>query len=434
MNKAVVKLVEKGSVADEIGIEAGDIITRVNGVPVEDELDFRFYTADDYVEITVLKKNGEVYIFELETDETDLGIAFEDALFGGAKSCRNKCIFCFIDQLPKGMRSTLYFKDDDSRLSFLTGNYITATNLTDKDIDKIIKMRLEPINISVHTTNGDLRRRMLNNKRGGEVLDVLNRLRDNKIHMNAQIVLVRNTNDKEELDKTIDDLSKLYPYVTSVSVVPVGITKYREGLYPLTPFTKEESAGVLGQVSGWQKKLLDKIGSRFIYAADEFYIKAGKPFPGNDEYEGYHQIENGVGLIRSLIDEFRDELRANPPKSRCSASIATGVAAYDTINMLAGEAMEKYPDVKIKVFKIKNNFFGENITVAGLLTGRDIIARLKGERIAGNLLLPDVMLKSGTEMFLDDLCIPDVEKELGINIVVTKCSGYELWKNIQKKD
>ena len=431
MKGAEVFAVTKNSIAEEIGIECGDVILNINGNDIEDELDYRFYSADDYIEMTVLKKSGEKIIFELECDEP-LGIEFEDALMGGARSCRNKCIFCFIDQLPKGMRETLYFKDDDARLSFLTGNYITLTNLSEHDIEKIIKMHLEPINISVHTTNPALRCKMLNNKNAGTSLDIIKRFYDAGIHLNGQIVLVKGVNDGDELSKTIEDLSAYYPYMTSVSVVPVGITDHREGLYPLTPFSTEDATAVLKTVDEWQKKLLHKCGTRFIYAADEFYIKAEKEFPSDEESEGYYQIENGVGLTTNLNTEFFDAMEGGTLSAPKKVNLVTGAAAYDNLVYLMNAAMERHPLLKARVYKIINRFFGENITVAGLLTGGDIISQLEGEKIEGDLLIPEVMLRSGSDVFLDDITIPDVEEKLGVKIRVVKCSGYDLWDEISQ--
>lgn len=430
--RARVKSVAEGSIAEEAGIVPGDIIATVNSNKINDELDFRFYALDDYLEILVIKENGDKEYIEVEyPDSPNLGIEFESALMGSAQSCANNCIFCFIDQLPCGMRDTLYFKDDDSRLSFLNGNYVTLTNIGNKSLDKIIKMRLDPINISVHTTNPELRRKMLKNKHAGDIMKHIKKLYDGKIHMNCQIVLVGGVNDKAELDRSIGELSEYYPYITSVSVVPVGITKFREGLYPLKPFTADECKGVIEQVNGWQKRLKEKIGTNFIYAADEFYIKSGTPIPSEEEYEGYPQIENGVGLIRSTTDEFMDAIADAPPEEATEVTIVTGVAAYPTIKSLAEAAMEKYPAVKIDVKKVENKFFGEHITVAGLLTGQDILNTLKNEKIYKRVLIPDVMLKSGTQLFLDDMTVEGLEAELDCKIEAAGCDGYSLWDKIK---
>lgn len=428
-NQALVSGVLRGSIAEEAGIEKGDVIVSINGRPIRDELDFRFYSASEFLTIYVLKRDGGGEIIEVENSgDGDLGIEFESALFGGAKSCVNKCIFCFIDQLPRGMRDTLYFKDDDTRLSFLNGNYITLTNVTEADIDKIIEMRLDPVNISVHTTDPKLREFMLKNKRAGDILRHMNRLRDGRIHMNCQIVLVRGVNDGCELDKTIAELSRLSPYVTSVSVVPVGITRYRDGLFPLTPYDAEESKRVLEQVEKWQSRLLSETGTRFVYAADEFYVKAGIPVPADEAYEGYHQIENGVGLIRSLIDEFMDAMEKYAPAKPQSVSLITGEAAYDTLLMLSKAAKNKYEYLDIIVHKIKNNFFGEQITVAGLLTGGDIVKQLQGVGMGGKVIIPETMLKSGTDLFLDDTTVSGVGRGIRREIIVS--GRGDLWRKI----
>ncbi len=419
---AKVKSVASGSIAEEAGIEKGDIIAKVNGEKIEDELDFRFYAASDFVELEVIKCDESIEVIEIEEPDTpDLGIEFESALFGGAKSCANKCIFCFIDQLPKGMRDTLYFKDDDSRLSFLTGNYVTLTNASDKDIDKIIKMRLDPVNVSVHTTNPKLREFMLKNKRAGKLMYFMKRLADAGIHMNCQIVLVKGVNDGAELERTINDLSELYPYVTSVSAVPVGITKYRDGLYPLEPYTKEECKEVIAEITKKQQEFLNKMGTRFIYAADEFYVKSDTPIPPEEEYEGYYQIENGVGLLRSMENEFMEALL--PSDVKRTVSIATGYASYKTISKLADEAMKVCKNLKILVYPIENVFFGENITVSGLLTGQDIINQLKDKELGEELLISESALKHESDLFLDDTKLCEIEKSLGVKVKATACFG-----------
>lgn len=429
MNKAIISNIVSGSIADELCLKKGDIVVSVNGNPICDELDFGFYTAAEYIELEV-ETGGEREIIEIENPEyEDLGIEFESALFGNAKSCKNKCIFCFIDQLPKGMRKSLYFKDDDSRLSFLTGNYITLTNVTDEDIEKIIKMRFDPVNISVHTTNPKLRVSMLKNPNAANILNYIKKLCDGKIHMNCQIVLVKGVNDKAELDSTISDLVSFYPYVTSVSVVPMGMTKFREGLYNAEPFNKGDSLEVINQVNTWQKKLLNEIGTRFIYPSDEFYLKAEAEIPKNEEYEGYYQIENGVGLIRSFRDEFIESVCV-APKKPSEATIITGEAAYGELVFLANYAMKMYNNVKIDVQKVKNDFFGHGVTVAGLVTAGDIISQLKDKPLLKKVLIPNVMLRSGEDVFLDDKHVTDVSRELGRPVFVTNSGGSDLWRKI----
>ncbi len=433
--RAVVHAVFPDSDAEAAGIVPGDIIESVNGHVPEDELDFRFYACDDIVTLSVLKKDGTREIIEFEEPESpDLGIQFESALFGSAKRCTNNCIFCFIDQLPPGMRETLYFKDDDARLSFLTGNYITLTNVKDADIDKVIRMRLEPINVSIHTTDPELRCRMLNNRYAGAALRHLRRLYDGGIHMNGQIVLVPHYNDGENLDKTIRDLSAYAPFMTSVSVVPIGITRYREGLTPVEAFTKESAEKVLRQVTAWQERLLGEIGTRFIYASDEFYLLAGRSVPPAESYEGYAQIENGVGLLRSMEDEFLEALDTAPEADKRHVSVITGKAACDLMEKLAHTAMEKYPGLRIDVHCVINHFFGEKITVAGLLTGQDISAQLAGKNLGEAAYIPAAMLRSGTDVFLDDMTVSQLSEALGTPVFSTECDGFSLWDKLRKDE
>ncbi|MBQ7032620.1 MAG: DUF512 domain-containing protein [Clostridia bacterium] len=431
---AIVHAVFPDSEASEAGILPGDIIEKINGHVPEDELDFRFYACDEVVTLTVLKQDGSREIIEFEEPENpDLGIQFASALFGGAKKCSNNCIFCFIDQLPPGMRETLYFKDDDARLSFLTGNYITLTNVKDEEIDKVLRMRLEPINISVHTTDPDLRCRMLNNRHAGRALRHIRRLYDGGLHMNGQIVLVPGVNDGAQLDKTISDLSEFSPYMQSVSVVPVGLTRHREGLPHLDAFTKETAAEVLRQVTSWQETLLKTIGTRFIYASDEFYLLAEKPVPPEENYEGYAQIENGVGLLRSLEEEFVEALAENPEAKTRHVSIITGCAAEPLMQKLAALAMKRFPRLKIDVFAVKNRFFGESITVAGLLTGQDIAAQLAARNLGQAAYFSEAMLRDGTDVFLDDMTVSQLSKALGIPVFPVKCDGFALWDALRKE-
>lgn len=435
MKKAVVYAVFPDSDAEAAGIVPGDIIEEINGHVPEDELDFRFYGCEDIVTLSVLKTDGTREIIEFEEPESpDLGIQFESALFGNAKSCTNNCIFCFIDQLPPGMRETLYFKDDDARLSFLTGNYITLTNVKDADIEKVIRMRLEPINISVHTTDPDLRCKMLKNRFAGTALRHIEKLYNGKLHMNGQIVLVPGVNDGEALDKTIQELAKYAPYMQSVSVVPVGITKYRDGLPSLSSFNTETAEKVLQQVTCWQEKLLSEIGTRFIYASDEFYLLSGREIPPAENYEGYAQIENGVGLLRSLEDEFRDALDMESKVKPRHVSVITGKAAYGLMKKLAQLAMDKHPALKIDVHCITNHFFGERITVAGLLTGQDIAAQLAGLPLGEIAFIPSSMLRSGTDVFLDDMTVPQLSEKLQTPICAVECDGFDLWDKLRGID
>ncbi|MBE7025762.1 MAG: DUF512 domain-containing protein [Ruminococcaceae bacterium] len=433
--KAIVHAVFPDSEAAEAGIVPGDIIENINGHVPEDELDFRFYACDDIVTLTVLKKDGSREQIEFEEPENpDLGIQFSSALFGNAKRCTNNCIFCFIDQLPPGMRETLYFKDDDARLSFLTGNYITLTNVKDTDIDKVIRMRLAPINISVHTTDPALRCKMLHNRHAGKALRYIQRLYDGALYMNGQIVLVPGYNDGAALDKTIGDLSRYAPYMQSVSVVPVGITRYRDGLPSLDSFTKETAEAVLRQITKWQERLLAEIGTRFIYASDEFYLLAGWPIPSDDAYEGYAQIENGVGLLRSMEDEFTKALETAPSADPRHVSLVTGKAAYGLMRKLAHLAMEKCPELRIDVHCVINTFFGEKITVAGLLTGQDIAAQLTGKDLGEVAYIPSAMLRHGTDVFLDDMTVSQLSQTLGTPVCPVECDGFTLWDTLRKDE
>jgi putative radical SAM enzyme (TIGR03279 family) len=426
---ARVKEVYKGSIADEAGIVPGDIINKINGEEIHDILEYKFLTSDEELELEVIKNSGDVEIISIYNEEyEDLGIVFENPLIDKAKFCSNKCIFCFIDQLPQNMRKTLYFKDDDSRLSFLQGNYVTLTNMSDRDISRIIKFRLSPINISVHTTNPELRIKMLGNHKAGQIMKQIRLLAQAHITMNCQIVLCRGINDGNELDRTLNDITSLYPHVNSVSVVPVGLTVYRDRLYELVPYNKESSLEVILQVEAWQKKLLRKYGSRIVFLADEFYIMASRPIPSYKHYEGFPQIENGVGLIASMQEEFNQGIKKLKKQiildNRC-ISIATGVSAKSFIDSLVNKLQSKISGLEVKVHAIKNMFFGENVTVAGLVTGKDIINQLKGKELGSELLIPATMLRSDRDIFLDDTSIEDVEQALKVKVVTVENNGFD---------
>ncbi|MCR4435832.1 MAG: DUF512 domain-containing protein [Clostridiales bacterium] len=428
-NTVSVYSVSAGSIAQEAGIEQGDVLLSINGAGIRDIFDYRFLITGENIVVKVQKPSGEIWEVDIEKDEyEDLGIEFRNSMIDETKSCRNKCIFCFIDQLPKGLRKTLYFKDDDSRLSFLTGSYITLTNVSDEDIDRIIRYRMAPINISVHTTNPGLRKYMLKNRHAGNVMDRIKKLVDGGITVNCQIVLCRNVNDGRELDRTLSDLVKLYPGMKSISVVPVGITKYREGLCELAPYDKESSAEVVKQVEGWQRKMFQTLKSRIVYIADEFYIMAGIEIPDYEVYEDFPQIENGVGLIASLRDEFNESLKSLPGGRLAQErhiSIATGVLAYRYIKEMCEAVEKKYRGLTISVYKIKNDFFGENITVTGLLTGRDIMSQLSGVDLGTELLICRSMLKAGEELLLDDFTVAMLEGGLDVKITVVENNGKD---------
>lgn len=414
-----------GSIAEEMGLQPGDSILKINGQPIRDVLDYRFLVSDEVLEVEVLKKDGQAELIEVETGYEELGIEFEDALIDEPKRCKNNCIFCFIDQLPSGMRPTMYFKDDDARLSFLQGNYITLTNLTDQDIERIIRMRISPVNVSVHTTDPALRVSMLRNRHAGRVYSVMQRLARNGIVMNCQIVLCRGINDGAALDRTIGELAALYPAVSSISVVPVGLTAYRDGLYPLQAYDGAACAEVVSQVSRWQQRLLRAHGSRLVFLADEFYLVAGVPIPPEAEYEGFPQIENGVGLIASMDAEFRAALRHVPQKlpGVRHVSIATGELAFGFIRSLCSALEARCPSLRVDVYPIKNNFFGGGVTVSGLVCGCDIKEQLSGRALGDVLFLPVSMLRSGEDILLDDVTVSELEAALDVRAEAVQNDG-----------
>ena len=432
-NKHVIAIVQDGSIAQELELVPGDILLTVNGQPVEDIFDYRYLMNEEFVVLEVEKANGEIWELEVEKEyEEDLGITFEKDLMDDYRSCSNHCIFCFIDQMPPGMRDTLYFKDDDSRLSFIQGNYVTLTNMSDHDIDRIIRYHLEPINISIQTMNPELRCKMLHNRFAGDALKKLQKLYDAGITMNGQIVLCKGVNDGKELDDSIRKMSAYAPVLQSVSVVPVGLTKFREGLYPMEQFQKEDALEVLDIIHSWQKKMMDQYGIHFIHASDEWYILAGEELPEEESYDGYLQLENGVGMIRLMLEEFEDALaRLEEPEAlenrilKGTYSSVTGQIAYPYIRRMADRLMERFPEVKIQVFPIRNDFFGERITVTGLLTGQDIIAQLKGRDLGEILYLPENILRSGERVLLDDITVEDLAGALQVKTDIVKSSGYD---------
>ncbi len=424
----IVKEVEPGSIAEEMGIEPGDKLLSINDKEIEDVFDYHYYVNDEEIILLIQKPDGEEWELEIEKDyEEDLGIIFEQGLMDEYRSCRNKCIFCFIDQMPRGMRDTLYFKDDDSRLSFLQGNYITLTNMSDHDIDRIVKYHLEPINISFQTTNPELRCKMLHNRFAGEALKKVDKFYEGGIQMNGQIVLCKGINDGEELERSIRDLSKYLPLLQSVSVVPVGLTKFRDGLYPLEPFSSEDAKEVIAIIEKWQKVFYEEYGLHFIHAGDEWYINAGLELPEEESYDGYLQLENGVGMIRLLQNEFAEAFATLEGDDRqIEISMATGYAAYDYLKAMTEKLEEKYPNVKIHLYKIRNDFFGEKITVAGLITGQDLVKQLKGKSLGETLLIPCNMLRDGEEVFLDDTTLTEVKETLQVEVDIVKSSGQDL--------
>ena len=424
----IVKEVEPGSIADEMGIEPGDKLLSINENEIEDVFDYHYYVNDEEILLLIQKPDGEEWELEIEKDyEEDLGIVFEQGLMDEYRSCRNKCIFCFIDQMPKGMRDTLYFKDDDSRLSFLQGNYITLTNMSDHDIDRIVKYHLEPINISFQTTNPELRCKMLHNRFAGEALKKVDKFYEGGIQMNGQIVLCKGINDGEELERSIRDLSKYIPLLQSVSVVPVGLTKFREGLYPLEPFSSEDAKEVIAIIEKWQKVFYKEYGLHFIHGGDEWYINADMEMPEEERYDGYLQLENGVGMIRLLQNEFEEAFQNLEGDGRqIEISMATGYAAYSYLKEMIEKLQTKYPNVTVHLYKIRNDFFGERITVAGLITGQDLMEQLKGKPLGEALLIPCNMLRDGEDVFLDDTTLSQVKETLQVDVDVVKSSGQDL--------
>ncbi len=428
---AYVLSVDPGSIAEELELLPGDLIVSIDGQKITDYLDYKFLATNEHIVMEVLKENGELFEFEIYNEDLeDLGINFENMLFDSPKSCQNKCIFCFIDQMPKGMRDTLYFKDDDSRLSFLYGNYVTLTNMKTEDIMRLIRYRISPVNISVHTTNPDLRVFMLKNKRADKILDHIQLLADHEIEMNMQIVLCRGINDGEELDRTIGDLSQFMPHAKSVSVVPVGLTRCREGLYPLEPFEKEDSAAVVRQIKSWQERFLKEHGTRFVYASDEFFINAGMELPEESEYEDFPQIENGVGMIASMEAEFMRALVPDlKPQGTAKTVVATGEISYEFIKKLVNIVKMRYNMNNIEVVGIKNELFGGRVTVSGLLGGSDLIRALQDKQ-ADRVLITESMLKADEDVFLDDYTLSETEKRLNMKIVPVKNDGEAFLKAV----
>lgn len=438
----IVKKVLPGSIAEELEIEAGDKILAIDDTEIEDIFDYQFLVQDTYIEVLVEKPDGEQWLLEVDKEfDEDLGIEFENGLMDEYRHCHNKCVFCFIDQMPPGMRETLYFKDDDSRLSFLQGNYVTLTNMSDHDIDRICRYHLSPINISFQTMNPALRCKMLNNRFAGEALKKVDVLHEAGIRMNGQIVLCKGLNDGAELEFSIRELMKYIPNLESVSVVPVGLSKYREGLYPLEPFEKEDAIEVIELIERYQRECFAKYGIHFIHASDEWYILADREMPEEERYDGYLQLENGVGMVRLLLNEFEEAMERK--KKACDGaggacqgkmSMATGLLAYPYIQRMADRMMETWPGLIIHVYPITNDFFGEHITVSGLLTGQDLMAQLQGRDLGSRLLLPENILRSGEDVFLDDVTVGELEKTLQVPVNIVKSSGYEFVEAVLKNE
>ena len=423
--------VEERSYAKKAGIKPQDILVSINGNEICDVLDYRFYLTEKVITLALQGEDGDYSVKIKKGEYDDIGLEFETPLMDEKHSCRNGCIFCFIDQNPEGMRAPIYFKDDDSRLSFIHGNYITLTNMFDKDIERIIKMRISPVNVSIHTTNPELRVKMMKNKRSGDVLRYLDDFKRAGLSMCGQIVLCKGVNDGEELLRSLRDLSAYYPEMGSVSVVPAGLTKHRDGLYPLTDFTPEEAGAVIDMIDSVAALQLERYGSRQFFAADEFYLKSGRPLPDAEYYEDYPQIENGVGMLRSFSDEFGMALEdieefARAERDERTVSLVTGAASYPMMMGLKEKLSVLCPEITLNVYKIANNFFGESITVSGLLTGKDICEQLKGQNLGEELLIPENALRHGEDVFLCGMTVGEMSETLGVKVTPAGSDGYGL--------
>ena len=429
LEKQIISEVVPHSIAHRLHIKPGDELLKIDGETVEDMFDYQYMTQNTHLTLTISGTNGKVRDITIDKDEDeDIGIQFENGLMDQYRHCSNHCIFCFIDQNPKGLRKTLYFKDDDARLSFLQGNYITLTNMSDHNIDRIIKYRLSPLNISFQTTNPELRCKMLNNRFAGVALEKVDRLNEAGIAMNGQIVLCKGVNDGQELERSIGDLYGYLPNLRSVSVVPVGLTKYREGLYPLKPFEKEDAEKVIDLVEKWQKKAYEEYGLHFMHASDEWYLLAEREVPEEERYDGYLQLENGVGMLRLLMNETDDaiaNLDSDEKNIQREASIVSGKLAYNTVKGICEKLERACSGLKINVYSIRNDFFGERITVSGLLVGQDVIAQLKGNELGAELLLPQSMFRAGDTLMLDDMYLSDIAEALQVRCIIVKSSGYD---------
>ena len=426
-----IKSVEPRTPAHRARIRPGETLLEVNGHRIVDVLDYKFYTYDARLTLTLQGEDGATRSVRVRKQEgEDLGLEFDTYLMDRARSCANNCIFCFVDQMPQGMRDTLYFKDDDARLSFLMGNYITLTNLSPREIQRIIDLRISPINVSVHTTDPALRCEMLGNRRAGESIEVMRRFAENGVCMNCQIVACPGINDGPALRRTLEDLTEMYPGVDSVSIVPVGVTKFREGLYPLKTYDKDTAAALIDQVEAWGAKCMERFGTTIFWCSDEFYLLSGRELPQDSYYEDYRQLENGVGMLRLLETEFRSAMEADDPPAPGSVApftIATGVSAAPTLEKLVQLAAARCGGLDWRVVPIVNHFFGETIVVAGLVTGRDLIDQLRGKYLGERLLLPDNMLRYHENVFLDDVTVEEVEAALGVPLTFVEQDGGALW-------
>lgn len=423
-----IKSVQGGSLAEKKRISAGDCLISINGNAVRDVLDYRFYLNDKKLRIVLKNNGGKSRVVTIIKDEfEDIGLEFETYLMDKQQHCKNKCIFCFIDQLPKGLRESLYFKDDDSRLSFLFGNYITLTNMSDEDIDRIIKMHISPVNISVQTMNPDLRVKMMLNPKAGESLRFIDKLAKGGILLNTQLVLCPGINDGKELEFSLQKLGELYPQVQSVAAVPVGLSDHREGLYPLEAYTPETAGEVIDIIDRFNADFEKKHGEIIAYAADEFYLKAGRKIPDADYYNGFPQLENGVGMWALLESEFNqalDECEIKEKRRRVTA--VTGKAAYPLIKSLAENAMSKVKGLDVNVVEAENKLLGKMITVSGLLCGKDIADALDGIELGDEVLIPPNCLRSEGDMLLDDMTVEELSQKLGVKVTANGAGGDDL--------
>lgn len=422
-----ITLVDQDSPADRAGLRAGQILLSIDGTSIRDVLDYKFYSYDAKLVLKIQDEDGAVCDIPVHKHEGEpLGLTFEHYLMDGMKQCSNKCVFCFIDQLPKGMRETLYVKDDDARMSFLMGNYISMTNLSEADVDRILRMHISPVNISVQTTNPELRVKMLQNKRAGEALQIMNRFSEGGITMNCQLVVCKGLNDGEELRRSLRDLKALYPAVSTISVVPFGMTNHREGLYALEPTTAESAGEVLDIVEPFADECLQELGTRLVWCGDELYLKAGRPLRDTEYYEDFTQFENGIGMLPLFMEEFRLALPDYKGRTARPFTIATGQAAAPSLALLLDEAAAKCDNLSGQVVAIRNDFFGQLVSVAGLVTGQDLVKQLKGRELGERVLISANMLRDGGDVFLDDMTPQQVSVELGVPIVPVEIDGADL--------
>lgn len=430
--KGLVSKVVPGSIGEEAGIRPGDSLIEINGNLIRDYIHYKYLIADEHIDIKVLTANNEYLMVDIEKGyDEDLGLEFENSIMDKPKRCNNKCIFCFMDQMPPNMRESLYFKDDDYRISFLHGNFITLTNVSDEEMKRIADLKLSPLYVSVHTTNPSLRIKMMNNPNAGDIQGQLKTLVNNGIQIHCQIVLCPGINDKGELDKTIKDLSALWPGIKSVAVVPVGLTKYRNGLFPIRAVNESDALQVIRQVEGWQQKFKKKFRYNFVFAADEFYLTAGKEVPAYDSYEDFPQLENGVGLISIFKKEF-ESIKIDLPKDLefyKELTVVTGVLAEKLMRGIIDE-LNRINNLKVNLYPVKNNFFGDNITVVGLIVGRDIIDQLKDKSLGSEIIIPEVMLKEEEYVFLDNMSPVQVEKELGVKVKISRVCAKDFIEKI----